>query len=234
MRIALIALALTSCSLVTETSDLGSGRRATDSGVTPGETCNPADCVSDIHVVKLGDIAPCSSTGAADNLACRQKVAAACKVLNPCCYKGGYGPVDFPNVSEATVYCFSEKTYTAPFSELTAANAKCVSSAPASRECDQAAHVSSLKRGHGTAVVQALSADTATLIALDSATPTLEAATWADLTKLDPACTFATLESQACTIAAHRFCATLPMGDYLLGYGPVTWTSTNVTIACLF
>jgi hypothetical protein len=239
MRAALALVLLAGCSLITETSDLASGTRATpttDTGVvTPdADTCNPDDCISDIAVVKLAEIAPCSAAGATDNLACRQRVAAACKALNPCCYKGGYGPVDFPNPAEATVYCLTEASYTAPFAELTTANPKCLASAAASRECDRAAHVSSIKRGNGTAILQSATTDTATLIALESGVPTEEKTTWGELTKLEPGCTFATLESQACTIAAHRFCVALPDSDYLFGYGPILWTSTDVTIACVF
>lgn len=238
MRAALATLLLAGCSLITETSDLARGTRdsavPTDTGVPGPDTCDPTACISDVRVMKLADIAPCSATGAGDKLLCRQKVAAACKTLDPCCFKGGYGPVELPNASEATVYCFTEPTYTAPFSELTAANSKCLASAPASRECDRAAHASSAKRGNGSAILQSISGDTATLIALEPGTPTEERTTWAELTKLDPGCTLAAVESQACTIAAQRFCVGLPEADYVFGYGPVVWDATNVTIACIF
>ncbi len=239
MRAALAVALLSGCSLVTDTSDLAGGVR--DGGVDgapadtspPGDTCVPDECASDLHVVKLADIAPCSAS-TTDNLGCRGKIAAACKALNPCCYKGGYGPLDFPNAAEAAIYCLIEAPYTAPFSELTAANGSCVATAPASRECDRAAHLSSLKRGHSTAILQSVSGANALLIGQDTGVATEVTATWGDLAKHDPGCTLATLESQACTTAVHRFCLAQPDTDYLFGYGPVAWTMTGATVACIW
>lgn len=236
MRAALLFALLSGCSLITETDDLSGGAR--DSGVpatdtTPGgETCDPEACVSDVAVMKLADLAPCSRD-TTDKLGCRAKITAACKALDPCCYKGGYGPVDFPNAAEATVLCLHEAPYTAPVTELTMANTKCLSSALGSRECDGAAHTSSKKRGHGTAILQSTSGDNATLIGIDGGSVETATVPWSELTKLDPGCTAAAVESQACTTAVQRHCTT-SADLFTAGYGPVSWTATDATVVCFY
>lgn len=237
MRASLALILCLGCSLVTETGDLAGGTRdgGADSATadTNADTCVPEDCIGDLHVVKLAELAPCSATTeGADKLACRAKIAAACRALNPCCYKGGYGPLEFPNPAEAAIYCLYEPTYVAPFSELTAQNAKCVSTDAASRECDKAAHLSSLKRGHSSAVLQSVSGADATLIGLESGASDELSVPWAELTKLEPSCTLTAVESQACTVAVHRYCLAQPDGDYVFGYGPIDWTATDAKVLC--
>jgi hypothetical protein len=226
MRVAWLLLLMTSgCSLAVETSDLSGGTR----DATP-QNCDTDFCETETRVLKLASISPCSRE-TTDKLGCRARIAEACRALDACCFHGGYGPLDFPNADEATVVCFTEQTYTAPVSELTTASAKCLASALASRDCDAAAHLSASKRGDGTAVLQSVSGDSATLIGIDADFLDVATIPWADLTTLDPGCTLANIDKQACTTAVQRKCVN---DGSTAGYGPVASTATTATIACYF
>jgi len=230
----LAALLLSSCSLTVETDDL-SGGAPRDAAVDTPDTCDESSCWSETAVMKLADLAPCSRTGG-DTLACRAKIAERCRALDPCCYHGGFGPLEFPNDAEATVLCLSPASWVAPLSELTTANAKCTSSTLGSRACDAAAHASSKKRGKDSAVLQSGSGDSVAMIGLDADEIELRTTVpWTELTKLEPACTLATVDQQACSIAVHRLCTAPPDGDSnIAGFGPVEWDTANVTVVCLF
>lgn len=235
----LVVALLCACSFAVDTSDLSGGNRpATDSG-SPGDsstdsaTCNPEDCLSDVQTVPLADIAPCSAT-TTDKVGCRAKVAERCKAINPCCFHGGYGPVELPNATTATIVCLIDAAYDAPVTELTNENAKCLTSALASRECDVAAHASAKKRGHGTGILQKSDGTTATLLGIDNGGVDVQTATWADLATHDPGCTLADVESFACTRAVQRFCTTGDNESNLGGYGPVLFSTTDATVVCLW
>lgn len=229
----LLVIATTACSFAVDTSDLSGGTRdagsdtkVSDTGTA--DTCVPENCLTDTKVVKLANIAPCSKE-TTDKLACRTKIAETCRTLDPCCFHGGYGPLDFPNAEEATIVCFNENTYTAPVTELTSASSKCLATALASRDCDGAAHLSAAKRGDGTAVLQSSTGDTATLIGIDADSIEVQMLPWSDLTALDPGCTLANIDKQACTTAVQRKCVA---DSYTAGYGPVASSATEVTIVC--
>lgn len=224
MLLLLSLLSLGGCTALVETGDLSGGTR--DVG-----TCDRDLCVTDTTVLKLADIAACTRE-TSDKLACRTQIAAACRALNPCCNRGGYGPLDFPNADQVTVLCLTEESYTSPVTELTTASAKCLTSALASRDCDGAAHIAAKRRGHGTSILQSVSGDTATLIGLDEGTIDLLTIPFGDLTTHDPACTALNIDKQACTTAVQRYCANASSST--AGYGPVASTATTATIACIF
>jgi len=233
-----LLFALSSCSFAVDTDDLAGGTRPTsdastsaDTGGSDSTTCNPDKCSGDdALVVPLAELAPCA-TETADKIGCRKKVSETCRAKNPCCFTGGYGPVAFPNPSEATILCFTEPTYDAPVSEIVGAAAGCTSSALASRACDNAVHASAKKRGKGTGVLQKTTGDTATVVGIETADETPDVP-WADLAKLDPACTTANVEKQACTTAVQLYCTTGDFDGYLGGIGPLTWTASAVTVVC--
>lgn len=214
------------CSFLVETSDLSGGTR--DAAIP--QNCDADACLTDTRVLKLASLAPCSKE-TTDKLGCRARISEACRALDACCFRGGYGPLDFPNADEATVVCFTEPAYTAPVSELTSASAKCLSTALASRDCDAAAHLSAKKRGDGTAILQSASGDTVTLIGIDAGALEIQTITWAELTMLDPGCTAANIDKQACTTAVQRRCVN---DSYTAGYGPVAQSASDVTIVCYF
>lgn len=230
MRVALQLVLLPSllsiggCTALIETSDLSGGTR--DAG-----TCDRELCVTDTTVLKLADIAACTRD-TSDKLACRTQIAAACRALDTCCYRGGYGPLEFPNAEQATVLCLTEESYTAPVTELTTASAKCLTSALASRDCDAAAHIAAKRRGNGTSILQSVSGDSATLIGLDEGTIEVLTIPFGDLTTHDPACTALTVDKQACTTAVQRYCAN--ESSSTAGYGPVATTATTATVVCIF
>lgn len=226
MRGLLFIVLLSGCSAIVDTSDL-SGGAPRDAGLPPG--CQRDLCADDTLVVKLAGIAPCT-TETTDKLGCRAKIAEACRALDACCYRGGYGPLDFPNADEATIVCLFEDAYTAPITELTSASSKCLSTALASRDCDAAAHLSAKKRGEGTAILQSVSGDNATLIAIGMDSLDVQTLPWSELTMLNAACTPANIDKQACNTAAQRRCAN---DSYTAGYGPVASTATEVTIVCI-
>jgi hypothetical protein len=235
----LFLLGASSCSLAVDTDNLAGGTRdaaaagdtaGSDGAVPDTSTCNPDDCEGDdAVVVKLADIAPCSSE-TTDKLGCRKKVSDACRAKDPCCFTGGYGPVAFPNATEATIICLSEPTYDAPLSEILAAAPGCASSALASRACDNAVHVSAKTRGQGSGVLQHATGDTATVIGLELAEET--DINWSDLTSINPGCTAANVEKQACTSAVQTYCTTGDFEGYVIGNGPIKWTSSSVTVVC--
>jgi hypothetical protein len=234
---AFLLLGLSSCSLAVDTSDLSGGARP-DTGVsnpdtapTDTGTCDPAECFDDQLVVKLADIAPCSAE-TADKVGCRAKVAAACKSKDPCCYKGGYGPVAFPNAAEATILCFIEDPYEVPLTEIFGAASGCTSSALASRACDNAVHASAKKRGNGTGVLQTTATDKATVIGIELVDEVTDV-TWSELTALDSGCTMASAEKQACTNAVQLYCTSGELFEgYLGGIGPLSWTASTATVVC--
>ncbi len=237
---AILLVGLSSCSLAVDTSDLAGGvAPRTDSGVSPtdsssdtGASCNPDNCLADDSVVvKLADIAPCTAE-TTDKIGCRAKVSAACKAKNPCCFKGGYGPVAFPNAAEATILCFIEDTYNAPVSEILAAGSGCTASALASRACDNAVHASAKKRGDGTGILQTVTADTATVLGIEVAEEAPDV-TWAELAALDPGCaSMADAEKQACTNAVQLYCTSGEWDGYLGGIGPLSWTASTLKAVC--
>lgn len=227
----LASLAFEGCSLTVDTDGL-TGGAARDSGTPPVDACDPLECFSDTHVIARADAAACTG---GDAVACRTQIAARCKALDPCCYKGGYGPLELPNATEMTVLCLADPTYTAPLSELTAADARCTASTLGSRACDVAAHLSAKKRGHGTAVIQGLVGDAVTLVGVQSENADVLDVSWSDLGALDAGCTAANVDQQACTTAVHRYCTSPPDYDTgTAGIGPVGWTATTVTVACLY
>jgi hypothetical protein len=240
LAILLVSL-ITSCSLAVDTSELSGGTRAavTDSApaadaATDTGTCVPEECAADLKTVSLADIAPCSAA-TTDKLGCRAKVAERCRALDPCCFHGGYGPVELPNATTATIICFIDDTYEAPVSEVTSANPKCLASALASRECDIAAHTSAKKRGHGTGIVQKVDGANATLLGVDNASVDMQTTPWSELTKLDAGCTLANIDTLACTRAVQRFCTTgVDNEGNVGGYGPVAYDASDATVVCIW
>src|SRR5258708_6996573 len=97
-------------------------------------------------------------------------------------------------------------------------------------------HLSAIARAHATGIFQIANADgTAVVLGLRDADVIIaDTVAWSDLTSVAPACTFANIDKQACTTAAHRVCAGT-MFNTTSGYGPVMFTnaSSPVTLVCL-
>ena len=229
-------VAIAACTLTIDTENLTGGD--TDAGGdaksdTPdAPTCDGATCWSEAVVVKQADIAPCGSTST-DMLGCRRKIHDFCVAKNPCCFVGGFGPVEYPNATEATIVCLAGKVYTSPATEVLAPG--CTVAGLGSRGCDAAIHTASKKRGHATAVLQTVGPDqTLTLVGLAPAdTYANPGIPWGDLTKLEPKCTSSTADSQACTTAVHRWCSS-DIVALLTGFGPVAIDTSGVTMMCLY
>jgi hypothetical protein len=219
-----LALFVPSCSFSIDTSDLAGGPpRKPDPGTCDKKACRPVG-----KVIPLASIAPCT-TETTDLVGCRKVVHDACVAADPCCFEGGIGPVDFPNATEATIICTSGTTYTVPIGDVP----KCNSSNLATRECDNAVHESALKRGLASAYFQTFDGTNLTLIGYTTSQVFYEELVpWSELADQDPGCSPATPTSQACSTAVHRFCAT--DGTDVSGYGPLSWTTTDVNLACVF
>jgi hypothetical protein len=226
MRALLFALALLvpSCSLSIDTDDLAGGTpKKPDTGPCDKKACRPVG-----KVVPLSSIAPCT-TETTDLVGCRKVVHDTCVALDSCCFEGGIGPVDFPNATDATIICTSGETYSVPIAEIP----KCTPANLATRECDAAVHESAPKRGLASAYFQTFDGTNLTLIGYTTAQVFYEEAVpWSELADQNPKCSPSTPTSQACTTAVHRYCAT--DGTDVSGYGPLTWNTTDVNLACVF
>lgn len=224
---------LAGCSFTIDTSDLAGGAPRSDAG-TDAPSCDKTKCgPPQGKVVPLASIAPCTNE-TTDTAGCRAKIHDACVAADPCCFTGGFGPVDFPNAEEATIMCLVSDTYTAPLSEFVVAGTPCAAASQlGSRACDAAVHASATKRGLSSALYQTNDGKNATVIGFpESYVYVQESIRWSDLTALVPDCTPANVAKQACTTAVHRYCAT--DGSDLSGYGPLVWDATSVTLACVF
>ena len=231
-----LAACAASCLLTSNLDDLHGGAPK-DSGLDLGESCDPTQCTSSAMVVSLSSIAPCSTdTVQADRVACRKVIHDICVSADPCCNQGGFGPVEFPNSTQATILCVNATVvYTAPWTEVTTAEPGCTSISQAgSRTCDEGVHLAAKKRGLATAIYQLVNGDgTATFAGFDDSLADVETAIdWSAMTAEVSGCTEANVDKEACTTAAHRYCVDT-FGD-TTGYGPVAWDDTSVTLACIY
>lgn len=225
----LVAILVAACTLTIETSDLSGG--APDTGPDTA-SCEAGTCFNELLVVKQTDLAPCGPSST-DALGCRQKIHDLCVARNPCCSVGGFGPVEYPNATEATIVCLAGKAYTAPSTEVL--GGACTTANLGSRACDAAVHLAAKKRGFATGILQSVAADqTMTVVGIGAPdcypNPGVP---WGDITKLDAKCTLSTLESQACTTAVHRWCSS-DLIALQTGFGPVAVATTDVTVICLY
>ena len=241
MALAIGAACAASCTLTSNLDDLHGGQPKSDSGgVDTGEACDPTSCVANPRVVPLASIAPCS-TETTDHAGCRKKIHDACVAADPCCAQGGFGPIDFPNPTEATIMCVpgdpDRPTYTVPWSEITAKSPGCTSIALAGTHvCDVGVHLSAVSRAYESGLFQIANSDgTALILGISTADVVVDdAVMWSDLTAADPGCTFANLDKQACTHAVHKYCSG-PTDNATSGYGPVAFTTATgpVSLACV-
>lgn len=234
--------AAASCLLTSSLDDLeGGAPKPTDSGVgvDTGEACDPTLCNANPIVVSLTDIAPCT-TETTDKAGCRKKIHDVCLAKDPCCAHGGFGPIDFPNPTQATIVCLPGSTYTVSWSEVTSKAPGCSSISQAGTHvCDMGVHQSAITRAHATGIFQVANADgTAIILGLsDTQIIIADTVTWTDLSTAVSGCTQPNVDKQACTTAAHRVCSATTFGfNTTSGYGPVVFstTSPNVTLACVF
>jgi hypothetical protein len=242
LGIAIGAACAASCLLTSNLDELHGGAPKSDSGVVvdTGEACDPTLCGATAMVVPLTSIVPCT-TETTDHSGCRKKIHDICVASDPCCAQGGFGPIDFPNPSAATIVCLSgdptRPTYTAPWSEITAKAPACTSIALAgTHACDVGVHQSALSRAYESGIFQVANADGTALI-LGLATVNVivdQSVQWTDLTAADPGCTFPNMDKQACTHAAHKYC-TGPIDNGISGFGPVAFTtaSASLSLACV-
>ncbi len=226
----LVAASVVACTLTLDTEGLTGGTPA-DSGFDTA-ACETGTCTNELLVVKQADLAPCGPSST-DVLGCRKKIHDLCVARNPCCSVGGFGPVEYPNATEATIVCLAGKAYTAPSTEVL--GGACTTANLGSRTCDAAVHLAAKKRGFATGILQTVAADqTMTIVGIGAPdcypNPGVP---WGDLTKLDSKCTLATIESQACTSAVHRWCSS-DIIALQTGFGPVVVATTDVVVICLY
>jgi hypothetical protein len=228
-----------SCTVTSNLDDLHGGKPKPDGGVDTA-ACDPSLCLANAMVVSLASIAPCT-TETTDHAGCRKAIHDTCVAADPCCAQGGFGPIDFPNPTSATIVCLpgdaDHPTYTAPWSEITAKAPGCTSIAQAgTHACDVGVHLSALSRAYESGLFQVANSDgTALILGLSSADVTVDdAVQWSDLTAADPGCTFANIDKQACAHAAHKYCSG-PVDNSTSGFGPIAFTTATapLSLACV-